>query len=124
MTKTSKNSSQSCGSDLVRGRQRIFLWDLPVAIAVLGWLTPWRWVVWAVALFWMGMACLLNARGCGRVHCTFTGPLFLVLGLVALARILGWISPAPVWLWSIAAGGTIAAFVPEWCGKRYWSGGK
>jgi len=33
----------------------------------------------------MGTACLINARRCGRVHCCFTGPYFLVMaGIVAL----------------------------------------
>ena len=36
-------------------------------------------IVWIVALGWMGTACLLNAKRCGRVHCQFTGPFFLIM---------------------------------------------
>ncbi len=38
-----------------------------------------RAAIWVAALIWMGAACLLNARRCGRVHCRFTGPFYLVL---------------------------------------------
>lgn len=114
-------SSGSCGGDLVRGRQRLWLWDLPTIVAVVGWFAgPWRWPLWSASFLWMGTACSVNAKGCGRVHCTFTGPLFLLLGLAALARAGGWIHLAPTWFWAVAIGGTIASFVPEWWGKRYW----
>ena len=42
-------------------------------------------VVWVAAFTAMGTACLLNARRCGRVHCYFLGPWFL---LAALATVL------------------------------------
>jgi hypothetical protein len=47
----------------------------------------------------MGVACILNARRCGRTHCRYTGPYYLVMiapvlalgvGLVS-AGIYGWI---------------------------------
>ena len=40
---------------------------------------PLRAVVWTVALIWMGVACILNARRCGRTHCRYTGPYYLVM---------------------------------------------
>jgi hypothetical protein len=43
-----------------------------------------RTILWAVALAWMGMACLLNARRCRRTHCRFTGPYYLAMILPAL----------------------------------------
>ena len=30
-------------------------------------------------LAWMGTACILNARKCGRTHCYYTGPFFLIM---------------------------------------------
>ena len=121
MTQACETSSGNCGSDLARGQKLLLLWGLPLLVAVLGWFTgPWRWTVWAVTLLWMGVACSINAKGCGRVHCAFTGPLYIVLGLVAAACAAGWICPSPVWFWVVAIGGTIAAFVPEWRGKVYW----
>ncbi len=38
-------------------------------------------------LLWMGVACLANARHCGRTHCHVTGPFFFLMatGVVAYA---------------------------------------
>ena len=44
-----------------------------------------RALVWIAMLVWMGLACLANARRCGRTHCRYTGPFFLAMaGLVAV----------------------------------------
>ena len=45
-------------------------------------------VVWPLAFLWMGVACLTNARRCGRVHCWFTGPWFLLAAAVTVLRYL------------------------------------
>ena len=37
----------------------------------------------------MGVACMVNALRCGRVHCYLTGPFFLLMALVALSFGLG-----------------------------------
>jgi hypothetical protein len=39
--------------------------------------------VWMVALGWMGIGCLLNARRCHRLHCYFSAPILLFGALVA-----------------------------------------
>jgi hypothetical protein len=36
-------------------------------------------VIWAIGLIWMGVACILNARRCGRTHCRYTGPFYLAM---------------------------------------------
>ncbi len=41
-------------------------------------------MVWAVGLAVMGLACLFNARRCGRVHCYFTGPYMLAMSAAFL----------------------------------------
>lgn len=42
--------------------------------------------LWIPALLVMGIACLVNAKRCGRLHCYLTGPVFLVAaGYVELA---------------------------------------
>jgi hypothetical protein len=38
---------------------------------------PVRAVIWIITLIWMGTACILNARRCGRTHCRYTGPYYL-----------------------------------------------
>jgi len=37
----------------------------------------------------MGVACIVNAFRCGRVHCYFTGPFCFLMALVALSYGLG-----------------------------------
>lgn len=56
-------------------------WVAPLVALFAALLAPLtlRAVIWVVALLWMGTACLLNARGCGRTHCRYTGPYFLVM---------------------------------------------
>src|SRR6266849_4769912 len=82
-------------------RTNLLAWWIPQA-AILGSLfapTPIRPVIWALALIWMGTACILNARQCGRTHCRYTGPYYLamiapvlVLGLgIVSTGIYGWI---------------------------------
>ncbi len=40
---------------------------------------PIKTIVWIAALLWMGAACLLNAKRCGRTHCRYTGPFFIAM---------------------------------------------
>jgi len=53
-------------------------WWIPTALIVGGLLVtaPFRTGIWVAALAWMGIACLLNARQCGRTHCRYTGPYY------------------------------------------------
>jgi hypothetical protein len=90
-----KSDSTTCESrDILSSRWRVFmLYGLPaIAIVVAG--VPaissgWRTVVWTVALATMGVACMVNALRCGRVHCYLTGPFFLLMALIALSYGLG-----------------------------------
>lgn len=123
MTQSCDGVSRRCRdtADWAEAPVKWVLWRLPLGLAVLGWFVgPWRWMLWGVALLWMGVACGLNAARCGRVHCAFTGPLYGLLGFVALGRAAGWLSLPPGWLWAAAVGGTLASFIPEWRGRRYW----
>jgi hypothetical protein len=69
-------------------------WGLPTALILLGLLTgpAARAALWTVALAWMGGACLLNARRCGRTHCRYTGPYYLAVILPVLLLASGAIS--------------------------------
>lgn len=57
-------------------------------------------VVWTSAFTVAGVACLVNARRCGRLHCFFTGPGFI---LAALASLLYGLDILPLgshgWMW-------------------------
>jgi hypothetical protein len=95
MSTTTNASADWVGST----RTKLLAWWLPHAALLAGLLVgvPARTVIWIVALAWMGVACLLNARRCGRTHCRFTGPYYLVmiipvLGLgVVPAGLFGWL---------------------------------
>lgn len=73
-----------------------------------------RTAAWTFGFAVMGAACLANARGCGRRHCFYTGPLFL---LAALASLLYGLSILPLgrngWNWVVGvvvAGNLLACF--------------
>src|SRR5216684_1605624 len=63
--------------DLACGGVSILLWIVPAIILAVTAIHggPYLVVVWPVLLTFMGAACLLNAKRCGRLHCFVTGPL-------------------------------------------------
>jgi hypothetical protein len=75
-------------------RSFVMAWGLPTALILTGLLTgpAVRATQWTVALAWMGGACLLNARRCGRTHCRFTGPYYLAMILPVLLFASGTVS--------------------------------
>src|SRR5262245_8681396 len=83
-------------------RANILAWWIPKAAIVVTLLAPVpvRAVAWIAALVWMGTACMLNARRCGRTHCRYTGPFYLaMIGPVVLfttgiidANLYGWLA--------------------------------
>jgi len=90
-----ESNATNCKSrDILSSWWRVFIlyWLPAIAIVVAG--APaissgWRTVVWTVALATMGVACIVNALRCGRVHCYLTGPFFLLMALIALSYGLG-----------------------------------
>jgi hypothetical protein len=77
------------------------VWGLPLGAMLAGMLVdvPIRTFIWTAALAWMGTACLLNARRCGRTHCRFTGPFYLAMIIPVLALGSGIVSGGPsAWL--------------------------
>ena len=75
----------------------------------------------AVSLLVMGAACLANAARCGRLHCYFTGPLFLLGAVASLLRGLDIVFLPWSWIGYVLLGGTLLAYVPEWIRGRYSS---
>lgn len=87
----SKNDEVGCmngRADWTRGVRGGLTWGIPVALLVI---SPERYlfIVWPTMLTFMGVMCLLNAYRCGRVHCYFTGPFFLVLACLGLLYGIG-----------------------------------
>src|SRR5262249_16877532 len=82
-TATPQRSTDWAGSVRSYG----LLWGVPVSAIVVGLLidVPARTFIWIIALGWMGTACILNGRRCGRTHCRFTGPYYLAMIIPVLA---------------------------------------
>ena len=76
--------------------------------------------VWIIALVWMGTACILNSRRCGRTHCRYTGPYYLAMIAPVLVLASSAISvDFYAWL-SLAAlilGGSVIIW---WATERAW----
>ena len=100
----------------------LLAWWIPkiTILAALFAPVPVRAAVWTIALIWMGVACILNARRCGRTHCRYTGPYYLAMiapvlvlasGMVA-ADFHGWLTLALL----ILTGGWII----WWATERMW----
>ena len=111
--------------DFACGGRGILLWVVPAIILVLtaGLGGAYLVVIWPVLLAFMGAACLLNARRCGRLHCFITGPFFLVLALLALLYGLDIVPLGPHgWQWltdALLIGGCVLTCVPEWLFGKY-----
>ncbi len=82
-----------------------------------------RALVWTLAFTVMGIACVVNAVRCGRVHCYFTGPFLLLLAAASLLLGLRVVSIGPNgwgWLGLVAIAGTVVFLtVPERLWGRY-----
>ena len=78
----------------------LIAWGIPSVILIAaGLLDPaQRAIVWAGVLVWMGAGCLLNARRCGRTHCRYTGPYYLLMIAPVVLLGAGVISPG-AWAW-------------------------
>ena len=100
-------------------------WGLPIAALIAAaWLDPpLKTLVWLGALGWMGVACLLNARNCGRRHCFITGPFFLVMTVPVALHGFDLVSLGPQgWRWlglAIGIGGGVLWYFPEMIWGKY-----
>jgi hypothetical protein len=111
--------------DLTSGGRGLLIWGVPIAILVvtadLGGL--YAATAWPPALAFMGIACLANARRCGRLHCFFTGPYFLLLALLSLLYGLGIVDLGKRgWSWlslALLIGAAVLISVPEWLFGKY-----
>jgi hypothetical protein len=100
-------------------------WGIPSAVLVAaGLLDPAaRALVWTGVLVWMGAGCLLNARRCGRTHCRYTGPYYLLM-IGPVAVLGGGIIAAGSWAWwdlgaMILLGGKIIWLATEGLWGKY-----
>jgi len=113
---------QSSRDWLRRPRANLLAWWIPKAAILAGLFVPVpvRTVIWTIALIWMGTACILNARRCGRTHCRYTGPYYLAMITPVLVLASGSVS-ADFFGWFvlgilILAGGKMV----WWATERAW----
>jgi hypothetical protein len=95
-------------------------WWIPQAsiLASLFAAAPVRAAIWAIALAWMGTACILNARRCQRTHCRFTGPFYLAMILPVLA--LSSVSTNDMWWLVLGALILVGDKLIWWASERAW----
>ena len=103
-------------------RVNLFAWWLPQATILAALAAPpfIRATIWIAALIWMGSACILNARRCGRTHCRYTGPYYLVMVVPVLLLISGIVS-ADLYGWFALAVLILAGSkMIWWATERAW----
>ena len=108
------------GADWV-GMPRSFAvaWGMPLAALAVGVVTgpAARTVLWTVALTWAALACLMNAKRCGRTHCRFTGPFFGAMAGLCLLYGSGAL-PLGAHGWTIIGGAIVVGTVMLWWGTE------
>lgn len=113
--------------DLVRAGTFLWFWGIPAAVLIgvntaylqhgLSFVAAGSLMTAATA--WIGIACFINGRRCGRTHCVIDGyflSLLTVVGVLNLARVISltWSSYLSIFLVIIIIG-----FAPECCGIKY-----
>jgi hypothetical protein len=113
---------QSSRDWLSSPRASVLAWWIPkgVIVAALFIPPPARAGMFIMALTWMGIACILNSRRCGRTHCRYTGPYYLVMIAPVLGLASGVIS-ADYYAWLslvvLILGGSMIIW---WATERAW----
>jgi len=124
-----KNSSTRKRQDLVCTPAALWLWGLPIGLVIFA-TSLWNahqlpatmtGVIVTMATAWIGVACYLNGRRCGRTHCKIDGVLLPLLSLAGVLNLLGVTSFG--WNAYAEAFGIILllSFVPECFGRTYLS---
>lgn len=88
------------------------IWGLPLALAISAFWLPTTVAggLWLLSFSWMGGACLVNARRCGRVHCHFTAAWLLSIAvglLLAVTSVLVMMTAAQLAVTGLAGFGII-----------------
>ncbi len=115
-------------SDLLLNKKVHFLlWRLPVLLLLIGCFTEpvLRTILWTISFSVLGISCLNNAFKCGRIHCYFTGPFYLLVALANLilgilgirfsSLTIGW----SIIVYSIIILGALLRYVPEMIWGKY-----
>jgi hypothetical protein len=118
MSTTTNASADWVGST----RTKVLAWWLPQAaiVATLFAPVPVRISSWVIALSWIGTACILNAKRCGRTHCRYTGPYYLAMVAPVVALGFGFVSDG-IYAWVVLAGVIlVGSKLVWWATERAW----
>jgi len=90
----------------------LLVWRAPLLLLAIGAFTgsAARTALWTTALTVMGCACVVNAARCGRRHCYFTGPVFLLGALASLTYGVG-VLPLGARGWSWISSAVLVAYL-------------
>jgi hypothetical protein len=113
--------------DLVRTISFLWIWGAPAALLLAADAT-WQahrlpttaaGLVFTVSTAWIGIACYINGRRCGSIHCLIDGYLLPPLALLGLLDVAGitpirWQSYLNIFLLIV-----IASFVLECCSGKH-----
>ena len=107
---------------VVDWRTYLLAWGIPSAAVIAGGFIgpPARTMVWITALLWMGSACLLNARRCGRTHCRITGPYYFILIGPVLLQGAGLVSFGSYAWWLLGGAILLGGKAVWWASERVW----
>jgi len=121
------SSQPSRGRNFEKAPWCYLIWGIPAILAV-GASTAYgasvlsltsRGALWATAVAWAGVGCLINGRSCGRVHCRIDGIAFPLLALVGALNVISITSFDWNLFWLAFAVILVGSFVPEWTWKKY-----
>jgi len=116
------NSVRSSRDWLRSPHASLLAWGIPCTaiIASLFAPVPIRTAIWITALIWMGTACLLNAKRCGRTHCRYTGLYYLAM--IAPVVLLGsGVVSGGIFAWLLVAGAILlGSILLWWATERAW----
>jgi hypothetical protein len=103
-------------------RSNLLAWWIPKIAIIAALFVPVhvRAVIWTAALVWMGTACILNAKRCGRTHCRYTGPYYLAMIAPVLVLASGSVSVG-IYGWLVLGVAILAGSrIIWWATERAW----
>jgi hypothetical protein len=112
--------------DLLRTPAALWLWGLPIGLIIIangmynGHRLPFtlEGILLTLATAWIGLACYVNGRGCGRIHCKIDGVLLPLLSLVELMNLVGVTSFAWTGYTNALTIIVILSFLAEYVGNK------
>jgi hypothetical protein len=113
--------------DLLRTWSFVWIWLLPAALIIFAsnaYLAKFlsfdeAGVILTASTAWIGIGCFINARRCGRTHCTIDGYLLPLLSVAGLLNLAGVIAIGWKLYVSFLTGIVVISLVPECCGAMY-----